>query len=147
MPIRYQILPHLHLTYIRYQGVIDADQIVTSARGYVADPDFRPGRKELADLSQVAEFDMSYRTLSAMVYRLGRLHVEHGPPHMKVVLAVSDLAYGIGRMVEHIMDAGNGPAVHLARSEAEALQLLRFPETSLAALLDRKDDAPQRAQA
>lgn len=135
MPISYTIFPDQLLTYIHYAGVVDADQVLRAARDHMADPNFSPKATELVDLREITEFDMSYRTMSNMVYRLGKLHEVHGPPAAKLLLADNDLAFSMASLFETIINAAKGPPVHVMRSETEALLRLGRPERRIAELL------------
>ncbi len=120
MPISYKILPGQMLTYVQYTGVVDADHVVQAAKAHATDSNFAPGATEFIDLREIVEFDMSYRTMSNMIYRLGKLHDAHGPPALELLLADNDVAFGMARMFESIVDLAGGPPVHVVRSEAEA---------------------------
>ena len=147
MPISYQILLDHSLTYVRYSGTVDADQVVRSARAYAQDPDFRPALHELADLREIVEFDMSFRTMSNMFYRIGKLHEIHGAPASKVLLAGSETSFGMARMFENIVAMAGGPPVHVTRSESEALLCLGRQERSVADLLSAPPAHSERIQA
>ena len=147
MPISYKILPDKKITYVHYTGVIDADDVVRAAKTNAAQPNFAPGMIELIDLREILEFDMSYRTMSNMIYRLGKLHTLHGPPAQELLLAENDVAFGMARMFESIVELAGGPNVHIARSEAEALLRLGRPERSISELLAGPPRPQARAQA
>ena len=147
MPISYKILPGQMLTYVHYTGVVDADHVVRAAKAYTADPNFAPRATELIDLREIVEFDMSYRTMSNMIYRLGKLHAIYGPPAQELLLADNDVAFGMARMFESIVELADGPPVEVLRSEAETLLRLGRPERSIAELLAGPHQPKARAQA
>lgn len=147
MPISYKILPGQMITYVHYTGIIDADDVVRAANANAEDPNFAPGAIELIDLREIDEFDMSYRTMSNMIYRLGKQHDLHGPPAEELLLADNDVAFGMARMFESIVELAGGPPVTVVRSEAEALLRLGRPERSVAELLAGPHQPRTRVQA
>ena len=63
MSVSYHIHLHLGLVYIRYSGFAVLQDSFEAVGRYLQDPDFRPGQKQLIDLSMVTDFEKDYAKL------------------------------------------------------------------------------------
>ena len=66
MPLSYRIHPAHGLVYVRYEGFASLDDTFGTFTEYMADPEFRPGQKQLVDLSRVTGFERDYCKLLAL---------------------------------------------------------------------------------
>ena len=57
MPVDVRILPHEGLVYVRYSGRAGLAETKEAFAAFLSHPDFRPGLKQLLDLSAVTDFD------------------------------------------------------------------------------------------
>lgn len=134
MSIAYQILPDLDLVYVQYSGVAGVIETFASYTDYLADPDHRPGQKQLIDLSQVLGFEKNYASL-LMLHAVKARALSPSPVEtLMVYYAPSDRTFAMARLAAQSWSGVGNISPRIARSEAEALALLGRPETRLADL-------------
>ena len=118
MPISYRILPEKNLVMTRAHGVLREDELLAHKRTLLADPEFRPGMRELSDVRDVEKLDVSPAGIRSFV-----IQDEADAPKLEgyrlAIVASEDLVYGMARMYE--MQAETlPPSVRVFRDLAEA---------------------------
>lgn len=134
MSITYQILRDLDLVYVRYSGIAGVIETFASYTDYLADPDHRPGQKQLIDLSQVLGFEKNYASLLTLHAVKARALTPSPVETLMVYLAPSDRTFAMAQLAAQSWSGVGNINPGIARSEAEALALLGRPETRIADL-------------
>lgn len=94
----FTIFPDENLVVFFPTPCFDTDCALSYLNDLVAHPDFRPGLKELVDLSGVTEWGIDYHELKTISsYNQGNRQPRNLVERM-VVLAPNELAYGYSRM-------------------------------------------------
>jgi len=135
MPVRVDILASGGVVYVRFDGVVRMDEIGRSMRAYGSHPDFRPGQKQLVDLSRVTGIALDHTgIMSLMAEGMGTL-VQPGQEMLLVFWAPTREGQAAARMVTRSWDGNAGVVTRVVTDEAEALAILGLQTTSIAALL------------
>ncbi len=135
MPIAYAISHELDLVYARYWATVTLGDVVANFGTFLADPDYRPGRPELIDLSRVSRIDMDFSEARSLLATVND-QTAPAPVHTRTVIwAPTNASFGMARLYQTLASQADGIEVHVTRDEAEALGLLGLPHNSIAALL------------
>jgi hypothetical protein len=102
----------------------DLDAILSQIRSA---PGFQPTFNEFVDLSLADSFQVTSIRLEGAGHACSSLF---SPPAKRVILAQSDIAYGISRMFQAFADRESEP-VYVVRSKSEACSLLKLEESAL----------------
>ena len=142
MPIEYRTSLELDRVYARWWGEIDIEQFRQNFATYLADRNYRAGRLELIDLSQVTHVDLDFQRVQVMLRQVNeqmpgtRLHTK------SVVWAPEDETYATGRMYQQLADYAGGVAVDIFRRETSALNACGLPFKSIRELLNNGNFVP-----
>jgi hypothetical protein len=122
--VQVSILPDIGLVYIRYPERMSLDESGAAFSDYLAHPDFRPGQKQLIDLSAITEWDEDFTKLLALQAR--KADAFHQPPHVTLLAMIAPTAKAqkIANWISRSWDGIDTVAYLVAESEAEALALL-----------------------
>lgn len=135
MAVEYRIFPDRGLVYVRYSGQLLLDETWTAFAQYAADPEFRPGQKQLVDLSQVEGVEQDFPKLMQLQARkagvIGRPDVET----LMVFLAPGKSRDTIAQYIRRSWEGLERIVVRIVPDEAEALSCLGQQETNLSTLL------------
>ncbi|PRY24304.1 hypothetical protein CLV78_103170 [Aliiruegeria haliotis] len=104
MPYRYQIHPDPGLLVMRYVGhttMQDQRDLVTDV---TSDPDWRFGLPMFLDSSQMTGTDITVLSLISLRDRFRPLFTQVDQPVLWAQYAPNDLAFGMSRMTQEIMD-------------------------------------------
>lgn len=135
MPARYALHPDLGVVVTRFQGAVTDEEFVGLYRALLADPLYREGTNELADLREIASFAITASALREVEAWTRRRYSGATTSFRTAIVAPSDLSFGIGRMYE--VFAADGPeAVSVFRGAQMALRWLGLQDMDLAGLHD-----------
>ncbi|ASP19355.1 hypothetical protein ANTHELSMS3_00636 [Antarctobacter heliothermus] len=135
MPISYCISPDLDLLYARYFGPMRAAQFADIYQVYMDDPDYRLGRTELIDMSDATAMELNFEQVNTILMGVGRAIPKDTPPIRTVILAPSDVAFGLARMYQSLADYSGLLEVSVHRTEAGALSELGLSFPSVRTML------------
>jgi hypothetical protein len=127
MSISYRILPEFNLAYVRYSGRMTVAESVEAFRAYVADPAYRPGQKQIVDLSDVTDWERDY--VQIMSLQAVKAEALYDPDHPTTVVSVAptEMARSVANLVNRTWDRVQGVNYLTAQSEDAALELLGLP--------------------
>lgn len=134
MSISFRILPDRGLVFVRYEGVIHFADSERAVAAYAADPEARPGQKQLVDLAAVTGWERNFPRL--MRLQTAKAEVFLGSRHDLLIVyhAPSVRTRELARLTLRSWDGVPGVVPLVQETEAGALNVLGQPETSFAAL-------------
>ncbi len=139
MPIEFKIFANRGLTVVRMSGLITVDDIKAATQRYISNPEYRPGQKQLVDLSRVTGFEKDYaRFIILQAAKAGRL-ANSGTQTLCVYFAPTEAAWDLGMTFLRTWQDVEAVVPMIHRDETESLALLGQPETSIDGLLALTD--------
>ncbi|WP_298494339.1 hypothetical protein [uncultured Maritimibacter sp.] len=143
MPGSYRILPRQGIVYVEYHGNASIDDARALLDHYVADPDRRPGQRQLIDLSRVTSWERDF--VGLMKYQaesIARIFAPQGTM-MMVLYASTPPGVELAQTFVRAWSDIQGVVVTLQTTESEALSVLGQPETRIIDLLEAPLAAPR----
>lgn len=138
MPVDYTILDQHGLVLVTYEGTVRAEDTLTTFARYARDPGFRPGQKQLVDLSRVHTVEADFPALMAMQARKADTFMAAGTQTLMVYHAPTSVGQRLGHQIARSWEPFEAVVVRIAETEAEALAILGLRESRLAELAPRK---------
>lgn len=125
------VLPEKSIAYFRFSGEMGVQDGVDAFVDYIQHPDFSPKLTMLTDARGVTVEKSSFKEILFATVGLTQ-HLRMFDAGAKSVIIVdSDTVYGVGRLLEQILEFTSKIKVHMVLSEGEALRHLGLPENSL----------------
>jgi hypothetical protein len=124
MPWHYRLFPERRLVHSLAIGTLTGDDLIAHATSLGADTGFDPGFTQLADFRPVSALHLR----ASDIRRVAEVN-PFGRQALRVLLVQSDLAFGMARMYQILLDE-NGEGIRITRSADEAWQLLRLDPRS-----------------
>jgi hypothetical protein len=134
MPIEYQISNKLDFSFFRWIGIVTLDQYLQSLRSYVGEPNYRPGRTELVDTSQLEDFATSFNGMMAALRSANAEYKSQIFRARTIIWSPRDYIFGLSRMMQQIADVNPGIIVEVFRDEREVLSILGLNYESISEL-------------
>ena len=116
MPQFYKIDKERRLVLSTAAGVYCRADAVAHMEKLSKDPDFDPSYSQIADFTQVTEFDISAKEIRELAQKS-----IFSPDSHRALIAPSDLGYGLGRMFEMLRENQGEMGIRVFRSLEEAL--------------------------
>ncbi len=135
MPVTFRILSERGLVFVRYTGFARLDESFEAFGQYARHPDFRPGQKQLVDLSGVTGVETDYVKLFALQARKADVFLGSGAQTLLVYFAPTPTAMDLAEAVIRSWEPSGAVIPLIQENEQEALQLLGQPERSFEELL------------
>ncbi|SIN94684.1 hypothetical protein [Vannielia litorea] len=136
MPVTYRIFPEIGLVFVRYAGHASISETMQAFGRYMADPAYRPGQKQLVDLSAVTGFDTDYAALLAIQAKKAEAFLR-GPETVMVYHAPTPETAAMARLIMRSWEELDAIVPILQDTERGALEVLGLTETSFSALARR----------
>ncbi|MBE9635736.1 hypothetical protein [Salipiger mangrovisoli] len=136
MPITFRILQKYGLVYVRYEGRARLTDTTAAFAEYVAHPNFRPGQKQLVDLSALTGWDGDFLELMKIQAMKIEALASAGIQTMLVYYAPTPIGFELSQLALKSWDGLDGLVALVQQSELGCLTLLGTPETSFAQLLE-----------
>ena len=136
MAIQFQILPDLHLIYVRYSGVVTAVETLAAMQDCARHPQFNPAFRNLVDFSRATSFVVDYpEIMRVQAVAAGLLVPKDRPPHL-VYFAPTAESQRVAQLVLRSWE-GVTPMVGVILAEREqVLAVLGLAGSSLDSLLE-----------
>lgn len=131
MPVSYEIRADLNRLYIRYSGVVTRDEVAQAIGEFAADPAARPGLLQFADLSDVADIDMSFNEIFGLARAAADLARQLGAPVVGAFFAPDDLSFGMARIYESLSESHQFLTIRAFREKPEAMAWLNAQDALL----------------
>ncbi len=139
MPLTYRIFPSHGLVYVRYEGFALLDETISAFSDYAAHPDWRPGQKQLVDLSRVTGFERNFPKLFELQARKADQFYRPGVETLIVYLATTPTVWDMCRSILRSWEGVRGVVPRVQDTEAGALAILGLSETRIADFLERSE--------
>ncbi|WP_417208380.1 hypothetical protein [Antarctobacter sp.] len=124
-------------------GVIDVPDAIGAFREYVEHPHFDPAFVMLTDTRQVSDVDARFRAIVGGVHRSLTLIRSFRQEARSVIYAPQDVAFGMARVLQQVVEPLSHLRFEILRGEAEALSRAGQPEPSFDALHAAFAQTPQ----
>lgn len=134
MAIHYAIIQELELVYQNWSGHVSLSEIARAIETYTADQHRLSHRRQLIDFEGAKTFDISQEDMRAILKMETSGDIQ--PPFQSVVIAPSDLAFGLSRQYQSLASASDIGNVQVFRNEKQALSALGRPESTVKEMLD-----------
>ncbi|MGI3184144.1 hypothetical protein [Nioella aestuarii] len=131
----FRILSERGLVFVRYTGFARLDESFEVFGQYAAHPDFRPGQKQLVDLSGVTGLEKDYVKLFALQARKADVFLGSGAQTLLDYYAPTPLSLDLAETILRSWEPSGAVIPLIQQDEQEALQLLGQPERSFEELL------------
>ncbi|GAA6178982.1 hypothetical protein NBRC116594_04200 [Shimia sp. NS0008-38b] len=137
MSVSFRILSHLGVVYVRYEGHAKMAETLEAFSEYAQHQDFRPGQKQLVDLTHVTGWDEEYLELLKTQAKKADAFIGNKSETLIVYLAPTEIGQKIAHLAMRSWEPFPAvvPIVH--DTETGALAILGLPFDSLTDLLTR----------
>ena len=136
MPIEFSTSLDLDLLYARWYDRVDLAQFKENFKRYLSDENYRPGRTELIDLSDLAHFDLDFRRIWGILSMVNAQLPGVKVTTRTVLIAPFDLMFGFSRMFQSLAENAGGVKVEVYRNEEDALTALDLPYATIDDMLE-----------
>ena len=134
MPVTFQILPTHGLVYVRFDGEARLGESQASMQAYRHHPDYRPGQKQLIDMSRVTGFERDFPRIIALMAEVAEIFHQPGVEMMAVYYVTNRHGRDVARLVMQSWADIPGIVTRMTEDEAAALSILGMKERTIAAL-------------
>ena len=131
MPVSYTILDQHGLVLVTYEGPLRIEETLEIFERYTCDPGYRPGQKQLVDLSRVTTIETDFPRLMAMQARKADTFLNGAEQTLLVYLAPPGPGQRLARQIIRSWEPFQGIVVRIVETEAEALEILGLPESRI----------------
>ena len=136
MPVSFRILPSRGLVYVRYEGYAVLEDTFGVFAEYMGHPDFRPGQKQLVDLSAIDGFERNFAKLFEMQSMKADAFLSDESQTLIVYYAPGEEAQRMCQLIARSWEHVPSVVALVQQNETEALALLGQAESSIAELLE-----------
>lgn len=136
MPVHARLLPDYKLVYYQFSGVVTTQELMAAKQGVDDSPLGPVGFDELADMREATDFQVEFSTMMMMASTAARAaETRYDAPRL-CILEGSDLAFGVSRMFQNLIDAHNTDlSVTIVSTEQDALAFFDLKAASISALV------------
>lgn len=134
MKYRIDVFPEHEIALFHMCGHVTVKEAKQCFLEYVAHPEFHPNYVMLTDARGVTEIDGTYRDILFGVMGLVAPLRRFKKQALSVVLVDSDLAFGMGHILQQVLDSVSPIRMRLTEDEATALALMGRTEETFDAL-------------
>lgn len=126
MSITYQILPDLHVVFVRFVGEVRPDEHIASFLDYAADPLFDGRQDVLLDLADCTLNESYFEEMQALAIGLKGYYEVRDRASRTAIWAPGEVTFGMCRMYQSLSDGIDSWPVGVFRTRDEALECLGF---------------------
>ncbi len=132
MPVTATIIPQLSLVHVVGTGTLTEDELRSALTKCYAQPDYRFGMPEIADMSQVGFIDTRFDIHQSFVKELATLHADQGAALHVIFLGLTGQPALMVEMFRNLVAAQDPKAkIETANGYPEVLALLDLPAESI----------------
>jgi len=124
--------------YVRFTGFIHVADSAPALEAFQSDPNFRPGLRQLIDLTEVTGFDKDYLALLKVHAKKADVFRPTEVETLTVYIAPGEDALKLSRLILKSWDGVEGMVHRVVRDEAEALHILGLPQDTVARFIDEE---------
>ncbi|QDC10172.1 hypothetical protein FHY55_13350 [Oceanicola sp. D3] len=136
MPLSYRIHPQIGLVFVKYHGHAAISETFEAFGRYMADPAYRPGQKQLVDLSAVTSFEKDYAALLEVQAKKAEAFLR-GPETIICYYAPTPETREMANIVMRSWDELDAIVAVVQDTEAGSLEVLGLAEKTFDALAKR----------
>ncbi|WP_353472368.1 hypothetical protein PVT71_13825 [Salipiger sp. H15] len=136
MTVSFRILQKHGLVFVRYEGRARLAETMAAFGEYATHPDFRPGQKQLVDLSGLTGWDGDFLELMKIQARKAEALTSVESQTLLVYYAPTPISFKLSKLVLNSWDGLDGIVTLVQQSEMGCLTLLGVAERSFAQLLE-----------
>lgn len=136
MSVRFHIFPDKQMVFVRYHGVATVQASAAAFASYMQHPDFRPGQKQLVDLSGLTGMEPRFPELLQLQASKAEAFVTEVGETLVVYHAPSIVTLKMARLIERSWESIPGVVIVVVQDEEAALEIMGLRETSFEALSD-----------
>ena len=141
MPIEATIIDEHNLVYSHCSGSLTLEDILLAQDDDLAAPGYQSGRLDLIDLRDVADPHVDLSGLDTFLHAVHSRYAQKFPGDgcnaRAVVLAASDLTFGLARQFQSLAQSRSGVDITVYRDEPSLMADIGKPGQTLADLLGR----------
>ncbi len=137
MAVTFRVFPARGVVFVRYSGFVGLAESAAAFDAYAMHPDFRPGQKQLVDLSGITGWERDYVTFLAMQAHKAGVLLADNVQTLMVFHAPTPVAREFAQTVLRSWEPSGAVIPMMQETEAEALRLLDQPETRFEDLLQK----------
>ncbi len=135
MSVSFKILSSLGVVYVRYEGHAKMLETMTAFGEYAQHPDFRPGQKQLVDLTHLTGWDEDYVELMQAQAKKAEAFTGNNAQTLIVYLAPTAVGQKLARIALRSWEPFPAVVPMVQESEQPALSILGIPYNSIPELL------------
>jgi len=134
MPLSFRIFPEHDLCLVRYRGALRIDETLAVFEAYARHPGYRPGQKQLIDLTDVTDIEQDFPGLMKLqAHKAGRLHGV-GWQVLVAYLATEPGTLRLAQRIQRSWDGIDGVVTRVFTDADAALDFLGVPSGRIAEL-------------
>lgn len=137
MSVSFRILSSIGVVYVRYQGHANMSDTLTAFAEYASHPEFRPGQKQLVDLTELTGWDEDYVQLMQAQAQKAEAFTGQNAQTLIVYLAPTLVGQKLARIALRSWEPFPAVVPMVQESEQPALSILGIPHDSISQLLSR----------
>ena len=141
MSVTFHIFPNRGLVFVQYAGEVALSDSFEAIAEYMRHPNYRPGQKQLVDLSRVTHFELDMVKLMSLQAQKADIFCGNEIETLVVYCAPTKIAQDVARMAMRSWEPFDQVIARVQETEADALALVGEPETSFEALMAQVDRA------
>ncbi len=135
MSVSFRIIPSIGLVYVRYDGHAKMSDTLQAFASYAQHPEFRPGQKQLVDLSKVTGWDEDYLELMKAQALKAEAFSGNNAQTLIVYHAPTEIGKRLAQLALRSWEPFPSVVPIIQDSEEQALSILGLPQSTLDQLL------------
>ena len=137
MPVQFRILSERGLVYVQYAGHAGVQEGFEAFAAYLMHPEYRPGQKQLVDLSAVTDLEQDFPRLFELQAGKAAAFMAGMDPVLLVYLAPTEISLKMARLIQRSWEGLDGAIVRVATDWDGAMDILGLRRDALDGVLTR----------
>ncbi|MBO9396861.1 hypothetical protein J7399_11685 [Shimia sp. R9_1] len=137
MSVSFKILSSLGVVYVRYEGFANMSDTLTAFAEYAQHPEFRPGQKQLVDLTHLTGWDEDFLELMKIQAQKADAFTGNNAQTLIVYLAPTPAGQKLARIALRSWEPFPAVVPMVQEKEQPALSILGLPYDTINQLLSR----------
>lgn len=135
MAVSFRILSTLGVVYVRYEGMACMSDTLSAFEEYCAHPDYRPGQKQLVDLSLLTDWNEDFVQLMQTQAKKAEAFTGNNTQTLIVYLAPTPVGQKLARYAMRSWETFPAVVPMIQEREQPALSILGIPYDTIGELL------------
>lgn len=137
MPVQFRILSDHGIVYVQYSGLATVQDGFDAFTAYLAHPGYRPGQRQLVDLSAVTAMENDFPRIFEFQAKKAAAFLSGAEPVMLVYVAPTAISLKIARLIQRSWEGLDGAIVRVATDWPGAMDILGLERSTLDDLIVR----------